>query len=425
MLDRARGHRRQIGDLLDGDRKTDVGEAPVDLARGDLDLHARQRGTDAAMHADAEGDVLHQVAAIDVEIPRAGELVGIVVAGRIQHQHVRVLRQLDPTEFGLAGGHLGQTAYRGFEAQQLLDETVQRTVVVDRGLQRDTHLGPRGQQEQQVAEGRGRRVVAGDDQGAHQRYGFRKRQLAAVVERGMDDVGNHVLARLGLARLHLADDEVLQLADQRGVADHLLAVLHLRDLRGDRTRPALDLVGIELLDAHLLADDADRHRHREILDAVDDGAVLRLFGQLLDLVDDHRRDARLDRSDTVRGEGLVEQAPHARVRGRVVLDRVRKEAAAIAFENLLELLEVAAGVHRLVAMLVRVRERIAQQRDDVLVTRHQPHLELFVVVNRRFAAQRLVERIRLRPHLRIGERRIRQRSRDRTAGCHGLTRTHL
>ena len=61
----------------------------------------------------------------------------------------------------------------------------------------------------------------------------------------------------------------------------------------------------------------------------------------------------------MRREGFLHQAPNARVCRRIVLDRVRKETAAVALEDLLELLEMAAGVHGLVAHLVRVGDRIA------------------------------------------------------------------
>src|SRR3546814_16201400 len=90
------------------------------------------------------------------------------------------------------------------------------------------------------------------------------------------------LFRSLLARLHLRDDEILQITDLHGVVDHLLAVLHATDLCGDRARPALDLVGIELAGAHLLADHRHRQRYRELLDAIDDFTIRRLVGQLPD-----------------------------------------------------------------------------------------------------------------------------------------------
>src|SRR3546814_3087839 len=101
-----------------------------------------------------------------------------------------------------------------------------------------------------------------------------------------DLIRDHVLDRLLLARLHLRDDEILQITDLHGVVDHLLAVLHATDLCGDRARPALDLVGIELAGAHLLADQRDRQRYREILDAIDDLTLRRLVGPILDEADD-------------------------------------------------------------------------------------------------------------------------------------------
>src|SRR3546814_13441354 len=90
---------------------------------------------------------------------------------------------------------------------------------------------------------------------------------------------------------------------------------------------ALDLVGIELAGAHLLADHRDRQRYREILDAIDDFTIRRLVGQLLDEADDDLGNAWLQRRHPVRGECLVHQATHARVR-RSEERRVGKEGVS-------------------------------------------------------------------------------------------------
>src|SRR3546814_4342484 len=61
LLDRVRCHRRQMRDLLDRNRQLDLADAAHEFTRGDLDLHARERGADAAMHADTESDVAREI----------------------------------------------------------------------------------------------------------------------------------------------------------------------------------------------------------------------------------------------------------------------------------------------------------------------------------------------------------------------------
>src|SRR3546814_14294021 len=80
-------------DLLDRNRQLDLADAAHEFTRGDLDLHARERGADAAMHADTESDVAREIAARQIKVSRAFELALVVVAGRVPHQQVRILGQ--------------------------------------------------------------------------------------------------------------------------------------------------------------------------------------------------------------------------------------------------------------------------------------------------------------------------------------------
>ena len=138
----------------------------------------------------------------------------------------------------------------------------------------------------------------------------------------------------------LGDQILLQIADLLRVLDHLLARLHAADLLRHRMRPALNLFGVEPLEAELLADDANRHRHGEVIDAI----RLPFVGQLLDHVRHHVGDDGLELLHAMRGERLVHQLANARVIRRIRHDRVGKESAAIANQNLLELRRKALRV---------------------------------------------------------------------------------
>src|SRR3546814_11719045 len=99
-------------DLLDRNRQLDLADAAHEFTRGDLDLYARERGADAAMHADTESDVAREIAARQIHVSRAFDMDLVVVARRAQHQQVRLPGPFDATELAFAAGHLGEDAHR-------------------------------------------------------------------------------------------------------------------------------------------------------------------------------------------------------------------------------------------------------------------------------------------------------------------------
>ena len=201
-----------------------------------------------------------------------------------------------------------------------------------------------------------------------------KRRILGVVRPCVDEIGDHVVLRLCLTRAYVRDQITLQVADFRGVLDHLLARLHAPDLLCDSMRPALNFFTVELLEAELLADDAYRHRHGEIIDAI----CLAFVGQLLDQICDDGGNDGFELLHAMRGEGLIHQLADARVIRRIGHDRVWKETTAVAYQDLLELRREALGVLLRIAFLHRESDGIAQYRLQILVARHEIHAELRV-----------------------------------------------
>ncbi|MBK8990704.1 MAG: hypothetical protein IPM40_02905 [Gammaproteobacteria bacterium] len=159
-----------------------------------------------------------------------------------------------------------------------------------------------------------------------------------------------------------------------------------------------------MLESQLLADHGNGQRHGEFVHAVDNLAIGRLGRDLLDQVHDDAGDPGLERLHAMRRERTVHQLADAGVLRRIALDDVGEETTALALEDLPELLEVAARILRFVAVLVRECLRIAQERDDILVARHQPHAQLLIVVHRVLGAQGAIEGIGVRADFGIDQR---------------------
>ena len=152
----------------------------------------------------------------------------------------------------------------------------------------------------------------------------------------------------------------------------------------------LDVVHVRARHREHLADDGHREREREAAHEVD-----RAVGRepVDELVRD-RLDARLERGDAPRREGLVDEAPIARVVGRVELDHAR-EALVAGVEDGLDLRGELGERLDADAAPGGVAPVVHEHADDVLVARDDPAVHAIAPEHRRLAAELLVDRERV------------------------------
>jgi hypothetical protein len=82
----------------------DVRHAVEDPLDADPRLHARERPAGAAVHPEAEGEVVAGAGAVDAELGRCIEVARIAVGCPVEHHHRRAGRHVDPADGGVAPG---------------------------------------------------------------------------------------------------------------------------------------------------------------------------------------------------------------------------------------------------------------------------------------------------------------------------------
>ncbi len=147
-------------------------------------------------------------------------------------------------------------------------------------------------------------------------------------------------------------------------------------------RPRLDLVGLVDGDAEQLRD----HRHRQGIGEVLDHVHAPRLGHPVEQAVHDRLDARPERLDDARREGLADEGAEPRVVRRVAEEHRQREPRRVG----------PAAEARLEEGLVSAlpEARVAEERGDVVVAREDEEPE-GMPVDRRFGAEPMVDGIRI------------------------------
>ena len=331
------------------------------------ELHTREMGSQATVEPGRERDVTVG-RAVEVDLQRVGERLGIDVRGRPQHRDHVAFLHVFTVHREVGGREAAAERHRRERAEQLFDRGGEHGGVVDQLL---TLLGMTGEVRHHVRQRRRHRVEPGDQQQEHDVEDLLATQTVAV-DLDRQEAADQVVAGLvgGEAAIELGVQEVVHAPD-----DPVLIRLLLGGrcpLRADRRvlefEEVVDHVGGQ---AHELEEDARRQRHAERLVELDLGLVDEPVDQLVGHVDDVRLEVR----DDPWREQRIEELAELRVLGTV--DLQRDEWTLVPEDALV----VVPGGHPRAAhdvAALRGREEVGHLRDgdDTVLTERARLLDL-------------------------------------------------
>jgi hypothetical protein len=175
----------QVGaDPLRRARELRVLDALEQLREQDAQLEPRQRGAQAEVLADAEGEVRVR-GAVDAEGVRIGEHLFVAVRGGVEHRHRLALRDALAAQRVVGGGGAREVDHRRGPAQDLLHRRVEQAPVFAQPL---PLAGVFEQRQQAAADRVARRLVAGRRDDEAERDGVQRRDGRAAIDTGKSNM---------------------------------------------------------------------------------------------------------------------------------------------------------------------------------------------------------------------------------------------
>ena len=327
-------HQRKLLPAAHGRGVLQLGRVPVDLPgrpaleyllKRDPALKPGQGRAEAVMRAEDEGQV-HVLLAVDVERVRVVEAPGITV-GRAHHAQQRAARgHRLPVPLDVPRHVAGVERAGRLAPQHLLDRAGDQRPVGGELRPLPGVLGEgRGHPADEPA---GRLVPApADDRDVHQDLvaGQRAGDAVLVLELGVDQLGHHVVRRVGVPPVDVLAHRLVR-------EDDLLAEVDLAAVRGQDLGVGLvaegDLPFLGDADQH--ADDLHRHLQAQLLDEVEPGLAdqrVQAGGAVL-------AHQRLELGDPARREHPGEQLPVDVVDRRVLHDEGARRDLHVRLDQL-------------------------------------------------------------------------------------------
>jgi hypothetical protein len=197
------------------------------------------------------------------------------------------------------------------ESQYLLGE-----VDNERGFDRSSACwsGLRISQQHAFGDAVSRRFVAGDQQLLQDRQHLRYVERPLVLEAGVHDVRDDVVAALAPAFLELVREVVLEVDDAVDGGQFLVGRRHPRKLRDEGIRPGLEQIVIRERDAELIGDHRHGHAFGERLHEL----AASLVDESVDQVVAELFDPGLEGCDAAGGERFVHHSSITAMQRRVL-----------------------------------------------------------------------------------------------------------